>query len=107
MAKKPKGPTPVEALKHRDPRTNIPTEELRDFIGRPPPCRQPEQIRAFRDTWKLGIHSYLAYLRDRLIVAREVLTESGSIFVRIGDENVHLVRAVMDEVCSGVRTSLV
>ncbi|MDP2320075.1 MAG: site-specific DNA-methyltransferase [Acidobacteriota bacterium] len=60
--------------------------------------RQPEQIRAFRDTWKLGIHSYLAYLRDRLMVARELLTESGSIFVQIGDENVHLVRAVMDEV---------
>jgi adenine-specific DNA-methyltransferase len=60
--------------------------------------RQPEQIRAFRDTWKLGIHSYLAYLRDRLTVARELLTESGSVFVQIGDENVHLVRSVMDEV---------
>ncbi len=60
--------------------------------------RQPEQIRAFRDTWKLGIHSYLAYLRDRLTVARELLTETGSIFVQIGDENVHLVRNVMDEV---------
>jgi adenine-specific DNA-methyltransferase len=60
--------------------------------------RQPEQIKAFRDTWELGIHSYLAYLRDRLTVARELLTESGSIFVQIGDENVHLVRAVMDEV---------
>lgn len=60
--------------------------------------RQPEQIRAFRDTWKLGIHSYLAYLRDRLTVARELLTETGSIFVQIGDENVHLVRAVLDEV---------
>ncbi len=60
--------------------------------------RQPEQIRAFRDTWKLGIHSYLAYLRDRLTVARELLTETGSIFVQIGDENVHLVRCVMDEV---------
>ncbi len=60
--------------------------------------RQPEQIRAFRDTWKLGIHSYLAYLRDRLVVARELLTESGSIFVQIGDENVHLVRSVLDEV---------
>jgi adenine-specific DNA-methyltransferase len=60
--------------------------------------RQPEQIRAFRDTWKLGIHSYLAYLRDRLTVARELLTESGSIFVQIGDENVHLVRCVLDEV---------
>jgi adenine-specific DNA-methyltransferase len=60
--------------------------------------RQPEQIRAFRDTWKLGIHSYLAYLRDRLTVARELLTESGSVFVQMGDENVHLVRCVMDEV---------
>ncbi len=60
--------------------------------------RQPEQVRAFRDTWKLGIHSYLAYLRDRLVVARELLTETGSIFVQNGDENVHLVRCVMDEV---------
>ena len=60
--------------------------------------RQPEQIRAFRDTWELGIHSYLSYLRDRLTVARDLLTESGSIFVQIGDENVHLVRSVMDEV---------
>ncbi len=60
--------------------------------------RQPEQVRAFRDTWKLGIHSYLAYLRDRLVVARDLLTETGSIFVQIGDENVHLVRSVMDEV---------
>ncbi len=60
--------------------------------------RQPEQIKAFRDTWELGIHSYLAYLRDRLAVARELLTESGSCFVQIGDENVHLVRSVLDEV---------
>ena len=60
--------------------------------------RQPEQIRAFRDTWKDGINSYLAYLRDRLAVARELLTESGSIFVQIGDENVHLVRSLLDEV---------
>src|SRR5882672_2620308 len=60
--------------------------------------RQPEQIRAFRDTWKLGIHSYLAYLRDRLVVARDLLTESGSIFMQIGDENVHLARCVLDEV---------
>ena len=60
--------------------------------------RQPEQVRAFRDTWELGIHSYLAYLRDRLVVARDLLTESGSIFVQIGDENVHLVRSVLDEV---------
>ena len=60
--------------------------------------RQPEQVRAFRDTWKLGIHSYLAYLRDRLVVARDLLTETGSVFVQIGDENVHLVRCVLDEV---------
>jgi adenine-specific DNA-methyltransferase len=60
--------------------------------------RQPEQIKAFRDTWKLGIHSYLSYLRDRLVVARELLAESGSIFVQIGDENVHLVRCLLDEV---------
>ena len=60
--------------------------------------RQPEQIKAFRDTWELGIHSYLAYLRDRLVVARELLTESGSLFIQIGDENVHLVRCLMDEV---------
>ena len=60
--------------------------------------REPEQVRAFRDTWKDGIHSYLTYLRDRLTVARELLTERGSIFVQIGDENVHRVRALMDEV---------
>ncbi len=60
--------------------------------------RQPEQVRAFRDTWELGIHSYLSYLRDRLTVARELLTETGSIFVQIGDENVHLVRSLLDEV---------
>ena len=60
--------------------------------------RQPEQIRAFRDTWKVGIHSYLAYLRDRLPVARDLLSETGSVFVQIGDENVHLVRCLMDEV---------
>jgi len=60
--------------------------------------RQPEQVKAFRDTWELGVSSYLTYLRDRLMVARELLTESGSCFVQIGDENVHLVRSVMDEV---------
>jgi len=60
--------------------------------------REPEQVKAFRDTWKDGIHSYLTYLRDRLMVARELLAESGSIFLQIGDENVHRVRAVMDEV---------
>ncbi|MFE3997856.1 site-specific DNA-methyltransferase [Nocardioides sp. YIM B13467] len=61
-------------------------------------AREAEQIKAFRDTWELGIHSYLSYLRDRLLVARELLTESGSCFVQIGDENVHLVRSLMDEV---------
>jgi adenine-specific DNA-methyltransferase len=60
--------------------------------------RQPEQVKAFRDTWKYGIHSYLAYLRDRLVTARELLTESGSIFIQIGDENVHVVRNILDEV---------
>lgn len=60
--------------------------------------REPEQVKAFRDTWRDGIHSYLTYLRDRLMVARDLLTESGSIFVQIGDENVHRVRALMDEV---------
>ncbi|MCX7963781.1 MAG: site-specific DNA-methyltransferase [Candidatus Sumerlaea chitinivorans] len=59
---------------------------------------EPEQIKAFRDTWELGIHSYLTYLRDRLLLARELLTESGSIFVQISDENVHHVRELMDEV---------
>ncbi|WP_102145820.1 site-specific DNA-methyltransferase [Mycobacterium hubeiense] len=61
-------------------------------------AREAEQIKAFRDTWELGIHSYLAYLRDRLVVARDLLTETGSCFVQIGDENVHLVRSLMDEV---------
>ena len=60
--------------------------------------REPEQVKAFRDTWRNGIHSYLTYLRDRLTVARDLLTDSGSVFVQIGDENVHRVRAVMDEV---------
>jgi adenine-specific DNA-methyltransferase len=60
--------------------------------------REPEQVKAFRDTWRDGIHSYLTYLRDRLTVARDLLTDSGSIFVQIGDENVHRMRALMDEV---------
>ena len=60
--------------------------------------REPEQVKAFRDTWRDQIHSYLTYLRDRLTVARDLLTSSGSIFVQIGDENVHRVRALMDEV---------
>ncbi len=68
------------------------TEKVGDFV------RQPEQIKAFRDTWDLGIHSYLAYLRDRLITARELLTESGSCFVQINSENSHLVAQIMDEV---------
>ena len=60
--------------------------------------QEPEMIRAFRDTWELGIHSYLTYLRDRLLLARDLLHESGSCFVQIGDENVHLVRDLMDEI---------
>jgi adenine-specific DNA-methyltransferase len=60
--------------------------------------REPEQVKAFRDTWRDGIHSYLTYLRDRLTVARDLLTDSGSIFVQIGDENVHRIRALLDEV---------
>lgn len=61
-------------------------------------AREAEQIKAFRDTWELGIHSYLSYLRDRLIAARDLLTDSGSVFVQIGDDNVHLVRSLLDEV---------
>ncbi len=61
-------------------------------------AREAEQIKAFRDTWELGIHSYLSYLRDRLLAAQELLLESGSVFVQIGDENVHLVRSLLDEV---------
>lgn len=61
-------------------------------------AREAEQIRAFRDTWELGIHSYLSYLRDRLTAARELLTDSGSVFVQIGDDNAHLVRSLLDEV---------
>jgi adenine-specific DNA-methyltransferase len=60
--------------------------------------QEPEMIKAFRDTWELGIHSYLTYLRDRLLLARELLSESGSVFVQISDENVHLVRNLMDEI---------
>ena len=60
--------------------------------------REPEQVRAFRDTWRDGIHSYLTYLRDRFTVARDLLAKSGSIFVQIGDENVHRIRALLDEV---------
>lgn len=60
--------------------------------------RQPEQIRAFRDCWRLGVHSYLAYIRDILVSAHELLTSTGSVFVQIGDENMHLVRCVLDEV---------
>jgi adenine-specific DNA-methyltransferase len=60
--------------------------------------REPEQVKAFRDTWRDGIHSYLTYLRDRLCVVRDLLTRSGSVFVQIGDENAHRVRALMEEV---------
>lgn len=71
---------------------DVKDNKIDDFV------RQPEQIKAFRDTWELGIHSYLSYLRDRLTTARELLTESGSCFVQINDENVHLIRNLMDEV---------
>lgn len=60
--------------------------------------REPEVVKAYRDTWTLGVHSYLAYLRDRLILCRELLADSGSIFVQIGDENLHRVRCLLDEV---------
>ena len=60
--------------------------------------REPEMVQAYRDTWELGLHSYLTYLRDRLLLARELLSPSGSIFVQISDENLHHVREVMDEV---------
>src|SRR6266536_994336 len=60
--------------------------------------REPEQVKAFRDTWRDGIHSYLTYLRDRLTAARDLLAESGSIFIQIGDENLHRIRALLDEV---------
>jgi adenine-specific DNA-methyltransferase len=59
--------------------------------------QEPEMVRAFRDTWELGIHSYLTYLRDRLLLARDLLHESGSVFVQISDENLHHVRELMDE----------
>ena len=76
-----------------------PTVFQRDVKDKPQDLtREPEQIKAYRDTWTLGIHSYLAYLRDRLIVAKDLLTDSGSIFVQISDENVHRVRSIMDEV---------
>jgi adenine-specific DNA-methyltransferase len=73
--------------------TNKVTDGKADHI-----TREPEQVKAFRDTWRDGIHSYLTYLRDRLAVARDLLTEQGSIFVQIGDENMHRVRGLMDEV---------
>lgn len=65
---------------------------------------EPEQIKAYRGTWKLGIHSYLTYLRDRLLLARELLTDSGSIFVQIKDENLHLVRSVLDDIRTPMTT---
>ena len=60
--------------------------------------REPEMVQAYRDTWELGLHSYLTYLRDRLLLARELLAPGGSVFVQICDENLHHVREVMDEV---------
>jgi adenine-specific DNA-methyltransferase len=73
--------------------SNTLTDGKKDHI-----TREPEQVKAFRDTWRDGIHSYLTYLRDRLTVARDLLADSGSIFVQIGDENVHVVRTLLDEV---------
>ena len=70
--------------------------EVKDTIG--DATRQPEQVKAYRDTWNLGIHSYLSYLRDRVAISRELLSDSGSIFVQIGVENVHLVRCLLDEI---------
>ena len=67
-------------------------------VGEKDETHEPEMIQAFRDTWKNGVHSYLSYLRDRLIVSRDLLTESGSVFVQISDDNAHLVRCLMDEV---------
>ncbi len=60
--------------------------------------RQPEVIRAFRDTWNDGIHSYLPYLRDRLVAAKYLLHDSGSVFLQIGEENLHVVRSLLDEI---------
>src|SRR5438094_436759 len=130
-SKKPAAPAsvPVDAHKHpTDKRPNIPTRETAPFAIDAGPqtfvvhrdrsldpqlvwkgkdeqdedlTRQPEQVKAFRDTWELGIHSYLSYMRDRLAAARDLLTESGSIFVQIGDDNVHLVRSLLDEVFGG------
>jgi adenine-specific DNA-methyltransferase len=60
--------------------------------------REPETVRAYRDTWHLGVHSYLSYLRDRLVAARDLLSDAGSLFLQIGDENLHRVRALLDEV---------
>lgn len=76
-------------LNNRNMKDSQPDDEL---------SGEPEVIKAFRDTWELGIHSYLSYIRDRLLIAKELLTESGSCFVQISDENVHLVRNVMDEI---------
>ncbi len=73
-------------------KNDVQDNKIDDFV------RQPEQVKAFRDTWELGIHSYLSYLRDRLMISRELLTESGSCFVQINGENQHLIRIVMDEV---------
>ncbi|MCB1327925.1 MAG: hypothetical protein KDK35_22060, partial [Leptospiraceae bacterium] len=64
--------------------------------------REPEQVKAFRDTWRDGVHSYLTYLRDRITVARELLTESGSLFLQISDENLHHVRELLDEIFGAV-----
>ena len=77
------------------PGTKKPKTEDRSVEGL---TQKPEQIKAFRDTWKDGVHSYLTYFRNRCIIARELLSDSGSLFVQIGDENAHMIRAVLDEV---------
>ncbi len=93
---------PPYGIKYRrnfQPFVNKP--KVKDGDGDDDLTREPEQIRAFRDTWQLGIHSYLTYLRDRLWLAKNLLAESGSVFVQISDENVHLVRSLMDDVLGG------
>ena len=84
-------------LQHRISSGRRPARDVKDGNETTSPANR-SRCKAFRDTWRDGIHSYLTYLRDRLTVARDLLADSGSIFVQIGDENVHRVRALMDEV---------
>src|SRR2546428_552444 len=117
----PKQPKRTEDYRHPEKRTNNPEAGLQSFDRAVPKkvryqydphldpqlvwdgkddslTREPEQIKAYRDTWTLGVHSCLTYLRDRVLLARELLAEGGSIFVQIGEENVHHVRELLDEV---------